>query len=428
MDCLLTSACPSPLACTLGQGICENVLPIPMAPCGLGRALSCHCGWDADGDEGKAAVALVTGGNRGVGYHAAKALLQQGHRVMLLCRDEKRASASCEELRRATGSTKATVERVDLADLASVEAFCRRFRESSEYRRVSILINNAGAISRNAMTINHVGHMALCLGLASQLEAGRATVVNVASCAHWMASLKPGTIEAVRTGGDAPGGAWEVYCNSKAANILFTNAMQRRLGKGSNVRVVAYHPGVMITDLWRSNGNTDAEQGSSKARSVLRAICSLVVKNPAISGAGAAALAAPRSFLCQRVLRRHCFEKMCFGTGGAYYQQACCCAVVPVRTRPDMYNRTLQNDLWEASVMRLKRDAPKIVEMEMERAGNPNAEHEGDILAGPSRDGDGRLTIEPLQASCVDNVCYAAFPCTEICSVGPNCACIACLC
>ena len=86
MDLFCSCVCSSPTACawsvatSLGHGVVEALSPCPLAGClPLGRAISCNCGKQRK-------VALVTGGNRGVGYGTAKALLNDGYHVILLCR------------------------------------------------------------------------------------------------------------------------------------------------------------------------------------------------------------------------------------------------------------------------------------------------------------------------------------------------------
>ncbi len=45
--------------------------------------------------------AIITGGNSGVGWQAAKALAEHGARVLLACRDLDRASAAAQRIRAA---------------------------------------------------------------------------------------------------------------------------------------------------------------------------------------------------------------------------------------------------------------------------------------------------------------------------------------
>ena len=86
-------------------------------------------------------TALVTGANKGIGFGIAKALLQQGYRVLVGARDEQRGSAAVEALR-AYGD--ATLQLIDVSDLNSIQhAVADITKQESDF---SLLVNNAGKI------------------------------------------------------------------------------------------------------------------------------------------------------------------------------------------------------------------------------------------------------------------------------------------
>lgn len=58
------------------------------------RRLHVACAAAANGGARDSKLALITGGNTGIGFETAKALLQQGYRVILGCRDKERAEAA----------------------------------------------------------------------------------------------------------------------------------------------------------------------------------------------------------------------------------------------------------------------------------------------------------------------------------------------
>ncbi len=86
------------------------------------------------------AVAVVTGGGRGIGQAIASKLAEMQASVVITGRDETRLQQVAGELtargHRCTGIV------CDVADLASVEALGQRLRH--DYGRVDILVNNAG--------------------------------------------------------------------------------------------------------------------------------------------------------------------------------------------------------------------------------------------------------------------------------------------
>jgi NAD(P)-dependent dehydrogenase (short-subunit alcohol dehydrogenase family) len=90
-------------------------------------------------------VAVVTGGNRGLGRAFARALTEAGARVAIAARDAERSADVAEELG-------ALPVHLDVTDPASVEAMVRRVTE--ELGPVDVLVNNAGAcIHRPALEV-----------------------------------------------------------------------------------------------------------------------------------------------------------------------------------------------------------------------------------------------------------------------------------
>jgi len=70
---------------------------------------------------------IVTGANSGIGKATAADIVRQRGRVIMACRDVRRAEAAAEEILSVTGapSTLLSVRQLDLASLASVHAFCQ---------------------------------------------------------------------------------------------------------------------------------------------------------------------------------------------------------------------------------------------------------------------------------------------------------------
>ena len=85
-------------------------------------------------------VAIVTGGNGGIGLGMARGLAGAGARVVVAARDEDKSSTAVRELR-AIGSDALSLE-VDVCDEVSVEQMVARTVERCG--RLDILINNAG--------------------------------------------------------------------------------------------------------------------------------------------------------------------------------------------------------------------------------------------------------------------------------------------
>ena len=86
------------------------------------------------------AVAVVTGGGRGIGRAIATKLAAMDASVVITGRDESRAQQVAREL--AAQGHRCEGVGCDVTDLASVDALGKRLRR--DYGRVDILVNNAG--------------------------------------------------------------------------------------------------------------------------------------------------------------------------------------------------------------------------------------------------------------------------------------------
>jgi NAD(P)-dependent dehydrogenase (short-subunit alcohol dehydrogenase family) len=199
-------------------------------------------------------LAVITGGNSGIGYEAALALAGKGAHVILTVRSEEKRRAAVEAIERAHPGAAVEALALDLSDLGSVRRFAAAFLD--RFTALPVLINNAGVMAipyaRTAdgfemqLGTNHLGHFALTgLLLPAILAAPGARVVTVSSSAH-----APGKIDFTNLDGARSYSAWATYSQSKLANLLFAYELQRRLeAAGASAISVACHPGWAATNL-----------------------------------------------------------------------------------------------------------------------------------------------------------------------------------
>ena len=197
---------------------------------------------------------VVTGGNSGIGFEAARELARHGARVVLACRDVGRAEAARERIAAERPAASPEVLELDLSSLDSVRKFAERYRQ--EHDRLDVLCNNAGVMAiplrRTADGLemqfgtNHLGHFALTgLLLERLLATPAARVVNVSSTAHRIGRMRFDDLQSERSYGK-----WRAYGQSKLANLLFSFELQRRLeAAGADVICTACHPGYAATNL-----------------------------------------------------------------------------------------------------------------------------------------------------------------------------------
>ncbi|XP_064396434.1 dehydrogenase/reductase SDR family member on chromosome X-like [Halichondria panicea] len=91
-------------------------------------------------------VAIVTGGNTGIGYELVKGLAEMGAHTIMASRSEERATAAIARMKESSEKDlKVEFMRLDLGSIQSTKDFVRAFKEKN--LPLHILINNAGILA-----------------------------------------------------------------------------------------------------------------------------------------------------------------------------------------------------------------------------------------------------------------------------------------
>ncbi len=188
-------------------------------------------------------IAIVTGGNSGIGLETVKTLAGAGATVIVPARDTEKA------IRNLTAIPNVEIEAMDLSDPDSISNFADKFLASN--RPLHLLINNAGImwvpLRRNAKGIesqlatNFLAPYQLTIQLMPALiKAGRARVVNVSSQGHQFApfNFEDPNFE------QREYETLQAYGQSKTALNLFTVELDNRVRK-FGVRAYSLNPGAI---------------------------------------------------------------------------------------------------------------------------------------------------------------------------------------
>lgn len=224
-------------------------------------------------------VALVTGGNRGIGREVARQLVEAGLTVVIGSRDLTAGERAAKEIQ-----TELTADGQDTPEVTAVRldvtargdeagnAHSAAEEISGRYGRLDILVNNAGRMVEvlptditgkdlEAAFITNVAGVAetthACLPLLKQAQAPR--IVNVSSTT---ASLKL-TTEDKEFGGDH--GVRAPYSTSKAALNMLTLHYNKAFQADESLRHIkinAITPGYVATEMTHGLGARTVEQGA----------------------------------------------------------------------------------------------------------------------------------------------------------------------
>ena len=95
-------------------------------------------------------LAVVTGGNSGIGFETCSQLLELNYRVVMCCRSLEKGNHAREAIqKRGIDISKLFLIQLDLADLDNVDSFRGRFDETlGKETPIDALILNAGLFSK----------------------------------------------------------------------------------------------------------------------------------------------------------------------------------------------------------------------------------------------------------------------------------------
>jgi NAD(P)-dependent dehydrogenase (short-subunit alcohol dehydrogenase family) len=216
-------------------------------------------------------TAVVTGANCGIGFETARVLAGRGAQVLLACRDPGKANGAAARICKAFPRADVQVVRLDLASLGSVREAAGELRATCD--RIDLLILNGGVMEppyertddgfELTFATNHLGHFALTGLLLDRLrETPGSRVVTVSSEGHTRGVINFDDLQSERN--YRPDYA---YYQSKLANLLFTYELDRRLrAAGAHTIALACHPGIVLTDLYRTRSRLERAALSPRLR------------------------------------------------------------------------------------------------------------------------------------------------------------------
>lgn len=198
---------------------------------------------------------VITGANTGIGFATAKIFVEDGHHVILACRNLEKAQKAQQQLAQLN---KGQVDVVQL-DLESLDQINQTANDLiAKYDSIDILVNNAGLMTphleqtkdgyEKQIGVNYIGHYLWTLKLLPLIKnAPSGRVIHLASMMHILGKIDTQQFKAEQV--KRYNGVLS-YGNSKLANLLFSNALAEKL-IGTKVTSNALHPGGVDSEIYR---------------------------------------------------------------------------------------------------------------------------------------------------------------------------------
>lgn len=207
--------------------------------------------------EGK--VIVITGANSGIGKSVTAQLAEKGARVIMACRDEAKALAAIEDIRKKVPNGQLVYKHLDLENLNSVKQCAHEILSED---KVDVLICNAGIFEspykitvdgyESHFQVNHLAHAMLQALLLPKMISNAPDAARVVSVTSSLA------VKGVISEGDFIKNSLiekayirdKAYSKTKLYALLFSGELAKRLPDRS-VKILSASPGMVLTQLAR---------------------------------------------------------------------------------------------------------------------------------------------------------------------------------
>jgi NAD(P)-dependent dehydrogenase (short-subunit alcohol dehydrogenase family) len=206
----------------------------------------------------KSKIALITGGNRGIGFEVCRQLADRGFTVVLTARDANKARAAAQKIK-TVGHVETAV--LDVSDARSIKGAAATI--SKRHDHLDVLINNAainydtwetaenadidGTVPETIKT-NLLGPWRVCQAFLPLLRKSKAArIVNVSSESGSLAQMGAGP---------------PAYQISKAALNALTRTLAGEL-RHTHILVNAVCPGWVATDMGGAGASRSVSEGAA---------------------------------------------------------------------------------------------------------------------------------------------------------------------
>ncbi|MES5048211.1 oxidoreductase [Rhizobium nepotum] len=225
--------------------------------------------WTLDDMPSQKGRTILITGTGGLGFEDALALAQAGGDVIIAGRNPIKGADAIRRIKEKAPQASVTLEVVDLASLASIEALAKRLKETRDH--IDVLINNAGVMTpptrettKDGFELqfgtNYLGHFALTgrlLPLLMRAQGPRVVTLSSIAVRSANIAINLNDLQAERDYKPMP-----VYGQSKLACLMFAFELQRRSeAAGWGVTSIAAHPGISRTDLLHNGPGRRSAQG-----------------------------------------------------------------------------------------------------------------------------------------------------------------------
>lgn len=186
-------------------------------------------------------VAIITGGNSGIGAKSAELFAKEGAKVVISARREAQLEEVAAGIRAAGGEVMSVT--CDISKSDQCKALVEKTLEA--FGTIDILVNNAGVLDSGIEAVEKVSDETIDYLIDINTKG---TIYVTRECAKVMLEKKSGSIVNVASVAGYCGNGGAAYVASKAAVIGLTKNIAMRAAE-SKVRCNAVCPGTVVTPM-----------------------------------------------------------------------------------------------------------------------------------------------------------------------------------
>ena len=188
-------------------------------------------------------VAVITGGNRGIGEAIAKAFAEEGAKIAIFARNEKAGSEVVQAITEAGGEAK--FYKTDVSDKTQIDQNTEMVLK--DFGKIDAWVNSAGicdivpfldsdeALWDRAINVNLKGVFLCCQAAVKAMLENGGTIVNISS----VSGKKPSS--------------WQtVYCTTKFGVQGLSQSIAKEFAD-TNIRINNICPNAVWTEMWDQN-------------------------------------------------------------------------------------------------------------------------------------------------------------------------------
>ena len=283
-------------------------------------------------------VALVTGGNSGVGYHTCRALAMQQCTVVMACRNVTKAEQAVADIKKERPQAQIDYIELDLASFNSVRRFVQQF--NMRYDSLNYLILNAGVYNtkyrvtedglEEMMQVNYLSHFYLTqLLLKTLLNTKNPRIVSLSAESHRFSEISSSQPPSELHFQPSTSNFTPIlqYNDSKLFCHLFSRSCHQRL-YSEGICSLSVHPGNLLVTNFHRN---------SPCNYLLSRLCRPFSKDPSQAAASVVLASCSEEDLLSG--SDHCYINNCF----------------PTQPSEVATDDTVSGILWDSTISLLKR-------------------------------------------------------------------------